>query len=84
MCRPSRRRCLHINRHTAIIFVELFIALQVLAEARRVVQTLDREDAQRRRALHAQGVDTAAATALYSIAHKVQTAISNHIIFCSI
>ena len=46
---------------------------QVLAEARRVVNTLDREDAQRRRAASANSTEFLAATALHSMAHKVIT-----------
>lgn len=45
--------------------------MQVLAEARRIVNILDREDGQRRRVANADSNAFAAATALYSMAHKV-------------
>lgn len=47
--------------------------MQVLAEARRIVDIMDREDGQRRRTANSDSRAFAAATALYSMAHKVLT-----------
>jgi hypothetical protein len=57
--------------------------VQVLADAQRIIDIMDREDAQRLRAAYSDSKAFAAATALYSMAHKVLTHAAGPLGLCT-